>query len=234
MILLVMGMALLVPAVATGQVIFLETYDTSFVGFAPFAPIIGFRVQLVGDHTVVDQGGGDYALRSVTDGTDGGFLINYGTTALTPNTTTTYQFLIEDGSGPVGANAFLQELILRPLGVNIMLYWGNDYRLWISTTAPGYDSPLLRTEFSWAVETLYDVVVVVTGGAAGTFDLMINNTLVADDHPLNYEVTGLKYLAFACNTVTTSSQILDNIQVIGEQVVPNEQTTWGGAKALYR
>lgn len=234
MILLGLIVALILPVVATGQVILQENFDTSFVGFPPRPPQVGFLVQSVGSHLVVNQGGGDYAVRSVSDSASDSFVLNYGTTALTPNTTTTYQFLIEAGSVPVSANAFAQEVILRPLGVNIMLFWGDDYRVWLTTTAPGLNPPLLRTEFSWAVETLYDVVVVVSGGAAGTFDLMINGTLIVEDYPLDYEVTGMKHLAFACTFATTGSQIVDNIQVIGEQVVPNESTTWGGVKALYR
>src|SRR5207249_2862070 len=93
-----------------------------------------------------------------------------------PLATVSYDIRIEANSALVGANAFVQEAILDPLGDNLFLFWGANNQLWLfkSLNGSSFVGPT-PTTFGWSFDTDYHVVWEING-ATDTSSLSVNGT----------------------------------------------------------
>jgi hypothetical protein len=160
--------------------------------------------------------GGNLRLRVTSPqppGETSGSVVEYFPTGPTRDFRVDYFFRMEQGPALAGANAFLQEIVLSPLGTNLWLYWGNDNQLRIDTSAPGSSSSgLLDTGYLYTPGTAYLISWDVRG-SAGEFSVYANGAALGSNLALPGPVTGLNELAFSNNFSTTGVQVIDEVRI---------------------
>jgi hypothetical protein len=198
--------------VAAEEVVLLDTFQDDTPGSPPNGPEIGSYAGMSGTHVVVDLGGGDLRLESDDPSASGGFLLTWQPTAGPQQAAVDYDYRIYANSNPAGLNAFGQELILLPGGLNLDLWWADDHVLRVRITRPGGGSTTLTSTYSWAFDTDYHVSWTVNA-AADTFDLKVNGTYVYLDEPLGYDLLSLSRLSTYTNYTTTGSQLMNDVKI---------------------
>ncbi len=210
-----LSMALCGATVSLGQnVILQDTYQDDVIGDPPNGPEVGSYIQISGNHMIDDFGGGDLKLLSHSQAGDG-YVINMRPIADAAVAETTYEYLIFGNALPSGQNAFTQQWILRPLGDNLSLWWGDDQQLRVHITRVGGASETIATGFTWNSDTTY-YVSVATDALADTFSIRINGSPVLVDEPFGADFTHLYSLAFADNFATAALRLLNDVRIVND------------------
>jgi hypothetical protein len=205
--------ALVCGAAAMGQdVILLDTYQDDTIGDPPNGPEIGTYIQFGGSHMVDDFGGGDLKVLSYSASGDG-YIINMRPIAEPSIVETSYEYLVFGNSNLVGINALNQQWVLRPIGNNLSLMWGDDLQLRVRVTRAGGASQTYTTGYFWSLDTEYDVVV-VTDANADTFTVRINGTDVLANEPFGADFSHIYSLAFSDNFSTSPLRLLNDVRMI--------------------
>ncbi len=207
---IVAGLAVL--PVAAEEIVLLDTFQDDTTGSPPNGPEIGTYAGMSGTHVVVNLGGGDLRLESDDPGTSAGFLLTWMPISSPQQATIEYDYRIFANSNLSGANAFGQELILQPGGLNLDLWWGNDHLLRVHITRPGGGSDTLVSAYAWAFDTDYHVAWAIDA-AADTFSLKVNGSYLYLNAPLGYNLLGLSRLATYSNFPTTGSQLMNDVKI---------------------
>lgn len=196
------------PAAAQ-ETILRDTFQDDTPGAAPNGPEIGTSGGSAFKHIVIDDGGGDLRLRSSDQDALGGFVYYWNPIHGAEQVAVEYDYRIESGSTPSGANAFIQELMLVPAGLNLDLWWGDDHLLRVQVYRPsGNDT--LPTTFAWSADTDYHVVWMLDA-AADTFALKVNGTAVFFNEPIGYNLQRISSLYAFSNYPTKGDQVMDEI-----------------------
>lgn len=206
----VAGLAAL-PVVAE-EVVLLDTFQDDTPGAPPNGPEIGTYSQMTGTHVVVNVGGGDLRLESTDSSTSTGFVLVWQPTSSPQQAAVEYDYRIYANSNPAGLNAFGQELILLPGGLNIDLWWSDDHLLHVRIYRPSGGSTTLTTTYSWAFDTDYHVTFTLDA-ATDLFSLKVNGTFVLLDEPLGYDLLNLQRLATYSNYSTTGSVLTNDVTI---------------------
>jgi len=164
-------------------------------------------------HEVFDMGSGDLRLRSLDMMVDSGVSIGYFPNGDPSVFQAEYLIRVEGNSNLVGQNAFSQQLVLRPIGANLSLRWGNDHKLYFGISRPGQTTTTnTDTGLTWNFDQDYQVTWFVDS-VNDTFGLIINQNEIYTDSPMGVDLTHLYALYFQSNFVTTGSQVIDNIRI---------------------
>jgi hypothetical protein len=194
--------------------ILLDTYQDDVIGNPPNGPEIGTYFQLVGTHMVDDFGGGDLKVLSMSSA-GSGYLINMAPIATPPVVRTTYEYEVLGNSQLTGLNALSQQWVLRPIGNNLTLWWGNDFRLRVNISRASGPSATIDTGFNWSFDTEYDIEM-VTDGTTDTFSLRVNGSDVLLSEPFGEDFTHAASLAFLDNFSSATLRILNDVRMTNE------------------
>jgi hypothetical protein len=191
----------------------LDTFSDDTIGSPPNGPEIGSATYggSGGTHTVFSQAG-DRRLRSSDTSASGSILITYIPIAYADLMQVQYLFRVESGAVLVGQNAFTQQLVLRPIGTNLMLDWGNDKKFYIRITRPGEPTTDISTGISWLLNTDYQVNWTVNL-LTDRFTLSVNNTTLVLNGAVGVDITGMSSLSLSTNYNTTGNQVIDNVTI---------------------
>lgn len=226
-----------VPAQAT-TVLLLDTFSDDTAGALPNGAEVGSAVYpglsvpatTTTDYRVFNDGG-NQRLRVTSPGpagADNGSLIDYFPTALAPHTRVSYRYRIETGAAMVGLNAFGQELVMSPFGVNLELLWANDGHWHVGTTdvGAGFFSTA-DTGFAYVLGQDYDVTWLIDG-AAGVFSVLMDGVAIVNNQA-HVPMGGVQELAFFNNFNSTGAQVIDDVTIT---TVPEPSSAFLVALAL--
>jgi len=205
-----------VSIIAGAAVIFQDNFENITPGNPP-SPTVGTYSQLVGNNLVIDNGGSQ-VLRSIDAADNEAFLVNCLPTNESSWAIIQYTLRINgDNLDLVGINAFNQQLVLRPLGDNLMLNWSADGKTYLNASIGSTMQEAVDLEFDWLPDTDYTVLWRLDA-ATDTYALQINGTIVRNATVFGDDLTGFYSLAIGSNSLTIGEQTLDNIIIEG--VVP--------------
>ena len=200
--------------IVNAAVMFYDDFENGTAGNPPVGPTIGTYSQQVGTHEIVDTGG-NLALKSIDPADDDSFLINCRPTVESPWATVEYTLtIVRDNPVPVGHNAFFQELVLRPLGDNLDLRWGDDGKTYLMPYINGSSQNEIDLSFNWSYDTEYDVHWSIDSDT-DTYSLIINGTILQNNVAFGDDLTGLYSLAYGSNSLTVGSQLMDDVIING-------------------
>jgi hypothetical protein len=191
----------------------LDTFEDDTLATPPNGPETGTATYggTSATHTVISQGGSQ-RLRSLDSSTGGGILISYIPIASSELMLVEYLMRIEGGSNPVARNAFLQEIVLSPIGTNVFLEWGDDNTFHIKITYPAQPSKVIDTGLAWSFDTDYRVTWMIDI-INDEFTLLIDDSPVLKNQAVLEDLTSLYRLSFATNFDTTGSQVIDDVTI---------------------
>jgi hypothetical protein len=227
MMLILVFMAFTASAGYSETTIFLDDFENGTAGNLPGNPQIGTN-GLLGSgyvHQIVNEGG-NLKLQSSDTVNDNAFAI-YNRPIYEPlSSTTTYDFRILSPSvintSLVGKNAFLQELILNNAGGdNLLLYWGDDYKLRLDITinGGGFWMDLIDLNYTWAYGTNYHIEWEING-AADTYSLTVNGTKLQDNVAFGDDIYELYAFSYGTNYDSIGTQVMDNVTIKDTAAVP--------------
>ncbi len=171
-------------------------------------------------YTVADVAG-NLKLRVNSPGpasdTANGSIIEYLPTAQPDVAQVSYEFLVaREGLSQAGLNAFGQELVFDPLGLNLVLFWSSDadgHHLWYGVSIPGQGTfTLTDTGFVYSLETPYAVEWLINTNS-DRFSLSVGGTPLATDVAFGVDGDSLRELAFANDFATVGTQQIDNVLI---------------------
>ena len=171
-------------------------------------------------YTVADVGG-NLKLRVNSPGpandTANGSLIDYLPTTQPDVAQVSYEFLVaREGLSQEGLNAFGQELVFDPLGLNLVLFWSSDadgHHLWYGVSIPGQGTfTLTDTGFVYSLETPYAVKWLINTNN-DRFSLSVDGTSLATDVAFGADGDSLRELAFVNDFATVGTQQIDNVLI---------------------
>ena len=216
-------LAITAPPAAAATVLLLDTFSDDTVGNLPNGAEVGSAVYpglsvpatTTTDYRVFNDSG-NQRLRVTSPGpagvADNGSLIDYFPTAFSAASQVSYFYRIEAGASMVGLNAFGQELVMSPFGVNLELLWGNDGHLHVGTTDVGAGAfSIADTGFAWALGQDYEVTWLING-AAGLFSILIDGATIVNNQA-HVPMAGIQELAFFNNFNTTGAQVIDDVTI---------------------
>ena len=215
------------PAQAS-TVLLLDTFTDDTVGALPngaetgtaIYPGLSVPVTTTTGYRVINDAG-NQRLQVTAPGpagvADNGSLIDYFPVALAPTTRVSYFYRLETGATQVGLNAFGQQLVMSPFGVNLELLWANDGNWHVGTTNVGAGFfTTVNTAQGYTLGTNYDVTWLING-AAGLFSIEINGTPLVTNFA-HVPMLGVQELAFFNNFNSTGTQVIDNVRITAEAV----------------
>jgi hypothetical protein len=211
--------ALIPAAAAAGStVIFLDDFDNESIGSLPSSPDIGTYsiYPSAGTHTVVNpDGNGDLRLRCDDPSASTGCSFNFApTVSPTQRTVSEYLFRIESGAIASGfANDFVQQLVLLPLGNNVLVEWaaqGNLAGVRIHSGGQQQEQAFF-SGFVWAADTDY-FVEIETDPVANTYEIFIDGEPMASG-TITTNFSGLDRLIAKSGSSTKGATQIDDIVI---------------------
>lgn len=213
-------------APAAASPLLLDSYQDDTMGAAPNGPEWGSATYgtgiligtPIGQYQVVTAAGSQM-LQISTAGTpgqsDNGTLVEFNPLPGTQGRfNVQYQFQLQPGGSQVGLNAWVQQIILDPLGTNLALYWpqaGQNVALLTTRTGDPNDTlqtlglPVAEGQL-YSVDWSFDL-------AADRFSLSVDGVALVADQALGVDAGFMRQLTAANNFATSGSALLDNVRI---------------------
>ena len=207
---------------AQAQTVLLDTFEDDSIGSLPNGPEVGGGVYggaSDATYQVVGGGGGKQLYITDSNAADTSW-VGYDPVGEPTRGRLSYWFRVQGGGTLSGGWPLAQELVLRPIGINIWLFWtldtgDNPDVLEVEVNRPGMADLELATAYAWNTAVGYDVVVDFNG-PADTFSISVNGTPVITDQAIGYDMTHMYTTQFMTNQPSTCNVVLDDVMIVPE------------------
>ena len=220
---------LLVASVATplaASPLLLDTFQDDAVGAAPNGPEWGHATYgtglligvPIGQYNVVDAAGSrmlEISTTGMPGQQDNGTLVEFNPLpGAGDRFSVHYQFQLQPEGTRAGLNAWVQQIILDPLGTNLALFWPQaGLNLTLATTRPGEQGFTVQDLGVSALPGQLYTVDWSLDLAADTFSLAVDGSTVVHDQPLGADAAQLRQLVVVNNFATSGSVLMDNVRI---------------------
>ena len=167
----------------------------------------------IGQHQVVAANGSQMLQVTPGEASDGTLIECNPPPGSGPRIGVHDQFQVQPRGVQPGLNAWIQQIILEPLGTNLQLMWPADgLNVFLNQTTPNGTPVLTDLGLAYSAGTLHTVDWLIDLDA-DVFSLLIDGNTQVSNLAIGADAQSLRQLAFSSNFLTQGGALVDNVRI---------------------